>query len=110
MASICGWMRCIFSDDFIIMKRVGSMATFRISVSTRIAQPQFGMPCTTKKRSTSSMGFAIQPHHPKLTTCSRFSPLAVWTVSSSPSSFGPTNRRVLQIAAIVPTAVPRMET
>ena len=46
MTSICGWMRCIFSDDFIIWKRVGSMATLRMTVSRRMHHPQLGTMCS----------------------------------------------------------------
>ncbi len=35
-------MRCIFSADFIIVMRVGSIARLITRVRTRIAQPQLG--------------------------------------------------------------------
>jgi hypothetical protein len=39
-------MRIIFSDDFIIMKRVGSSTRLKITVKMMMAQPQLPMPCS----------------------------------------------------------------
>ncbi len=45
MASILGWMRIIFSEDFIIIRRVGSMSRLKMTVTMMMAQPQLGTPC-----------------------------------------------------------------
>src|SRR5690348_14437057 len=78
MASIFGWMRCILTDDFIIWKRVGSMARLMTRVSRRIAQPQLGTTCSNRNRMARNSGLAITENHPKFTTCSRLGPLVAW--------------------------------
>ena len=52
MASILGWTRIIFKDDFMAEMRAGSMARLRITVEMMMAQPQLGMPWLTIKRRT----------------------------------------------------------
>ena len=37
-------MRIIFSDDFIIIRRVGSRAMLKITVRMMMSHPQLGMP------------------------------------------------------------------
>ena len=56
------------SDDFIIWKRVGSMARLMIRVRIRMAQPQLAdMSSCTHRRITKS-GLEMIPHIPKFTT------------------------------------------
>ena len=46
MASICGWMRCILTADFMVLMRTGMSTMLMMRVSTTMAHPQLWVMCS----------------------------------------------------------------
>src|ERR1700759_545506 len=105
-------MRCIFSADFIIVMRVGSINRLITRVRIRIDQPQFATMWSWVKRSATKSGFAIQPNQPKFRIGSRFGPVSVpladiaFTLLSTEITFGPAKTLSDAGVLIDPTAAP----